>query len=139
MKRGTGKAASMTAGLVVGAVVSLIVTVLGAFLGANLIVSEKISEASIGYCSMIIILLSSSLGALLAACMIKHRWLPVCLGAGGIYYLILLATTALFFGGQYQGMGVTALAVLGGCGTVGLLGINRGEGKSRKRKKRSFR
>ena len=139
MKKGSGKAASMPIGLIAGAVVSLVITLLGTFLGAYLIISEKISEASIGYCAMIILLLSSGIGALLAACMIKHRWLPVCLGAGGIYYLILLATTAMFFGGQYQGMGVTAFVVLGGCGTVGLLGLNRGKAASRKRKKHQFR
>ena len=37
----------------------------------------------------------------------------MCLAAGGGYYLCLLAITALFFGGQYQGVGVTALMVLG--------------------------
>ena len=134
-KKVTGKAVPMAAGVGIGLAVSMVLTIVGAAVTANLILTEKIGESGMGYGAILILLLSSAVGAWLAASMIKSRWMIVCLGAGGIYYLTLLGITALFFGGQYQGMGVTALAILGGCGAVGLLGIRAGN-KPRKRVKK---
>jgi hypothetical protein len=47
------------------------------------------------------------------------------MASGAGYYLTLLAMTALFFGGQYQGMGVTLGLVLAGAGTATLLSVKR--------------
>lgn len=126
---------SMPAGLAIGLAASLSITLLCTALIANLILSEKMNEAALGYGAMAILLLSSGAGSLIASVLIKHRWLLVSLGAGGIYFLTLLAITALFFGGQYQGIGVTALMILAGSGTVGLLGLKQGKRHSFKRKK----
>lgn len=134
-KKVTGKARSMPAGLAVGLAVSLLLTLMGTALAANLILSEKLAESAIGYIAIIVLLIAGAAGAWIAGAMVKRRWMVVCLGAGGVYYLALLGITALFFGGQYQGMGVTALAILGGCGAVGLLGL-RGENSSGKRHKK---
>lgn len=134
-KKVSGKAMNIPVGLAIGLAVSVVMTIIGAVIVANLLITEKIGENAIGYGAIIILLLSSAVGSWLAALLIKHRWMIVCLGAGGCYFLTLLAITALFFGGQYQGMGVTALAVLGGSGAVGLLGLNR-ENRSRKRGKK---
>lgn len=126
---------SMPAGLAIGLAASLSITLLCTALIANLILSEKMNEAALGYGAMAILLLSSGAGSLIASVLIKHRWLLVSLGAGGIYFLTLLAITALFFGGQYQGIGVTALMILAGSGTVGLLGLKQWKRHSFKRKK----
>ena len=134
-KKVTGKAMSMPVGLAIGLAASLALTLAAAAIAANLILGQKIQETAIGYGAIIILLLASSIGAGLAAMLVKRRWMVVCLGAGGLYYLTLIGITALFFGGQYQGMGVTALAVLGGCGAVGLLGL-RGERSGAKRRKK---
>ena len=74
-------------------------------------------------------------GAAVAVGKIKRRRVYVCLLSGGIYYGILLAMTALFFGGQYQGMGVTALLVLAGSGLVALLGLRGEKGAKPRRRK----
>lgn len=124
-KKVTGTAASMPAGLALGCCVSLAVTITGAVIAANLILKEVIQESGIGYCSMLILLLSSVLGALTSVKRIKHRRLYVCILSGLIYYGLLLGMTALFFGGQYQGMGVTGLIVLAGCGSVALTGLRK--------------
>ena len=131
-KKVTGKSRPMVAGIGIGLAVSMFLTMIGAALVANLILSGKMGEEGIGYGATATLLLSSAAGAWLAAILIKRRWMLVCLGAGGIYYLMLLAITAMFFGGQYQGMGVTALLVLGGSGAMGLLGV-RGEKTPHKR------
>lgn len=133
----TGNASSMPAGLAVGSLAALGITFVGSALAGYLVSSERLPESAIGWCAMVILLVSSVLSAAVAVRKIKHRRVYVCALSGVIYYGVLLAMTALFFGGQYQGMGVTALVVLAGCGIVVLLGL-RGEkgGKYRKRKNR---
>ncbi|MBQ7415635.1 MAG: hypothetical protein IJW14_01195 [Oscillospiraceae bacterium] len=131
----TGKAMSMPAGLVIGWIVSMVLTILGALAIALLILSEKLGVEAIGYGAIVTLILAAATGAWLAAMLIKRRWMIVCLGTGGIYYLTLLAITALFFGGQYQGIGVTALAILSGSGAVGFLGL-KGENTGRKKSKK---
>lgn len=125
----------MPGGLALGWTVSMAVTLAGAMGAAYLISGETIAETSVGYCSMVILLTASVLGPLVAAGRIKHRRVFVCAVSGLIYYATLLAVTALFFGGQYQGMGVTGLLVFGGCAAVILLGLRQGRrGSARKRK-----
>ena len=117
----SGRALSMPAGIGMGVIVSVALTLLGAAAVAWLLSSERMETTQIGYGSMITLLLSSSVGAWIASSTVKHRHMVVCLASGGGYYASLLAITALFFGGQYQGMGVTLLVVLAGCASVGLL------------------
>ena len=135
----TGTAASMPAGLALGALVSLAVTAGGSVIAARLILGERMPEESVGYCSMAILLLASALGAWTAAGRIKHRGGYVCLLSGIVYYGCLLAATALFFGGIYQGMGATALVVLAGCGAAALLGMNRQKAPSHRGRRRKHR
>lgn len=130
-----GKALSMPVGLVLGLGVSLVVTLVGSGVITYLVLGEKMGENVIGYGAMVTVLLSAALGALTAVGRIKRRRLLTCLACGGCYFGALLSMTALFFGGQYQGMGVTALLVLGGAGSVALLSL-KGEGQGRGRKKK---
>ena len=134
-KKVTGTASSMGGGLALGGVISLVITILGALLCAGLISGEKIAESSIGYCSMVIILLSSIFGSLVAVMKIKHRRVYVCVLSGVIYFGSLLAATALFFGGQYQGMGVTGLLIAGGCMVTVLLGLKKEKGRTARKVK----
>lgn len=120
-RKATGRALSMPAGVAVGVGVSFALTLLGAAVVAWLLSVQRIESAQIGYGSMVTLLVSSALGAVIASGLVKHRHLVVCLASGVGYYAMLLGVTALFFGGQYQGMGVTLLVVLAGCGSVGLM------------------
>lgn len=112
-KKPTGRAASMPKGLFLGATVSLLITILSAVVIAKLVNSEYLSETKIGYGVMIAIMVASYSGAILAAFRVKRRILLVCLLSGILYYLILLSMTALFFGGQYEAVGVTGILVMG--------------------------
>ena len=132
----TGTAKSMPGGLALGWGISLAVTLLGAMLFAALISREMIRAEAIGYCSMGILLVASMLGAAVAIGAVKRRRAYVCGLSGLIYYGTLLGMTALFFGGQYQGMGVTALLVAAGCGAVLLMGL-RGEKRSNTRRRKN--
>ena len=131
----TGTAWGVPAGLAFGGVVSLILTGILSALAALLVLGGKISPNGIGYCSMVILLLSAAAGAAAAIGRIKRCRFQVCMAAGLVYYGCLLGITALFFGGIYHGMGVTALMVLCGSGLVALLGSGAGKPQGRNRRK----
>ena len=130
----TGAAMGIPVGLGLGAAASLLITFAGAALTAWLIVSEKIGEGTAGYAIMVILALASAAGSFVAVHLVKRLRLQVCMLTGGIYYLTLLAMTALLFGGQYQGMGVSAIIILGGCALIAFLPTkNNGFGMKRKK------
>lgn len=116
-----GTAMGIPGGLGLGIVASLLITFAGAAVTAWLIASEKIGEGTAGYAVMVILALASATGSLVAVHLVKRLRLQVCMLTGGCYYLTLLALTALLFGGQYQGMGVSAVIVLGGCALIAFL------------------
>ena len=130
-QKNNGRALSMPVGLAYGATVSIAITVLIASILSKLTVSEMLAENNIGYGVMILLLISSFGGSLSAYSKIKHQRMLVCILSGAIYFGILLAVTALFFGGQYNAVGVTAVLIFGGSLTAGLLGLRRGRGGKR--------
>lgn len=134
----TGSASTIPGGLALGVLTSLGVTVLAAAVTAWLILRGTLAENSVGYCAMVILLLAAAAGSAVAIGRIKRRRLQMGLAAGAIYYGCLLAAAALFFGGIYDGMGVTALMVLCGSMLAILLGPG-GQNRAvcRRRKKRS--
>ncbi len=127
-RKPSGRTMSMAAGLALGGCISLVITLILSAVGAKLMDSQVIPEHGAGYLSLGILLLASILGAAVAYRKIRRQRLVVCMASGGIYYGILISMTALFFGGQYQGMGVTALVVLAGAGTTALVGMGQGRG-----------
>lgn len=131
----TGRAMSMPAGLAFGAFTSLGVTLLAAAVLAKLVDMEKLAWENIGYGIMILLLLASFCGAMAAFAKIKRQRLLVCAVSGAVYFGILLSITALFFGGQFDSVGVTAVLVLVGSAAAGLLGLRGG----RRRKGRKVR
>ena len=132
-RKSNGKAVSVPAGVGIGTVTALAWTLLCAAILAKLMELEKLPETAVGYGAMVILLSASLLGALLAYGKVKSKRLQVSMLTAAAYYLSLLSMTALFFGGQYTGMGVTALLVFGGSGTAVLLGMGSGNGKKQRR------
>lgn len=107
---GVGGAVAMGVG------VCMVIMLIGITISAALIVSNRISVASQEYCIMIIALISSFLGAATALKGAEGIKLILSSLIAMVYFLILLAITAVLFEGQYQGIGVTALLIL--CGTT---------------------
>ena len=130
-----GRAASIPVGLATGAAVSVGITAAGASVTAWMILSGNLRPEWAGYCSVCVLLLSAAAGAAVATSRIQRLRGQMALAAGGIYYLCLMLTTALFFGGQYQGMGVTALVVFGGSTAVILLAPGRNSRGGHRRRK----
>lgn len=130
-RKATGRASSTPVGLAWGAMVSLGLTLIGSGIVAFLVDRGTMSIEGIGYGAMGILVISALSGALTAWSKIKRLRLQVCLISGGIYYLMLLGMTMLFFGGQFRGMGVTALMVACGSILAILGGFSKGRGGKR--------
>lgn len=131
----TGRAMSMPGGVLVGTAVSVILTLAAVAILAKMIDMEMMEWESVGYGIMLTLIVASSLGAVAACSKIKRQILAVSLWNGLAYLGTLLAATALFFGGQYEGIGVTALLILGSSVAAGLLLLRKREGKRRIGKK----
>lgn len=133
----TGRASSMPIGLLIGVAVSMGITIVSAALLARLVESEKMKEAWIGYGIMVILWTASFVGALSAHARIKRQRLLVCILSGLAYFSALLCITALFFGGQYEAVGVTAILVMGGAVVAALTGGNKSRGGKHRKIRRS--
>lgn len=134
-KKVFGKAKSMPAGLAVGTAMGLLITIAFAVVMTQLVLGGKLEETAMGYGAMITIPVAAAMSALVAFTMIKRRRIQVCMMAGGLYLLCLIGINVLFFGGQFQGIGVTVLLILLGASAVGVLGLRAGERKGRRTKK----
>ena len=124
----SGRTMSVPAGLGYGAIFSVLITLAGAAILAKMLDAEQLEWENVGYGIMIVLLVGSFAGAVSAYSKIKRQRLLICLMSGTVYFAILLSITALFFGGQYDAIAVTALLILGGCMAAGLLGLHEKRG-----------
>lgn len=116
-------------------IISAIITVLGTVAGAYLIQKEMIQQQNIGIVVTAVLTLSSAAGTFAAMSTAKRMILQTSILSGVSYFLLLLSMTALFFGGQYDGIMADALAIMAGCSVAALLNILPNKrGKSFKRK-----
>ncbi|MBE6934646.1 MAG: TIGR04086 family membrane protein [Ruminococcaceae bacterium] len=130
----SGKGMGIPSSLGLALVVSVAITLLGAMIIAALIASGKIGEGAMQYGVMGVLAISAASGAWVASAIAKRLRLQMCMIAGGCYYLVLLAMTALFFGGRYQGVILHAIIILIACGVIAFLPSKNGS-KIRRRKK----
>ena len=135
MKQSKAAGGSLPGGLAFGALISVAITLLCAALCAAMISAETLPEQSLGYASLVILFLAALGGATAGAGKAKGKRLYVCLIVAGIYMLVLFGMTALFFGGQYSGVGVTALVLLSGAIVAAMTGQGRRKGANLRRSK----
>lgn len=105
-----------------GAMAAFAVTLVCCAVCAWLISKEMIGESATDYCIPVILIVSSFAGGKIAIHRIRERRLITGVIAAAAYVLVLLALTALFFGGQYQAIGVTIPAALSGGAGAAILG-----------------
>lgn len=130
---------SIPGGVAVGLSVSMAIMLLCSALLAWLIVTQKMDISSIGYGCGMILIFSSAVGAWLTTTKVKVKQLLITGIFAGCYYLLLLGMTALLFGGQYQGMGVTAICVFLGAGGTLLLTLVPNKSRKKGAKIRAYR
>ena len=120
-KKPTGRASSVQSGLTWGIVTGMIVSVCAVGVTGKLILSGVMQWDSVGYIIMCILLCASFLSAVISCAKIRRQFLLVCGLSGMLYFGILLAITALFFGGQYEAVGPTAAMVFAGSGCAAIM------------------
>lgn len=119
-----GRAVSMPLGIGYGLVTAITTTISLVAALVWLILANKVKEVHVGYFIMIIIFLSSFNGATISIVKIKRRMMFVSGIVGAVYFLTLLLTTAVAFGGRFGGMWVSGIMVVLGSATAGGLGIS---------------
>ncbi len=138
-KKSMKKSNSIPMGIAWGLVTSILLTLVCTAVIAFLVSGEQLQESAMGYGNVVTLLLASVVGAFVCCKTAGQRILMMAAISGAAYFVFLLCCTAMFFGGQYQGVGQTALLVLGGSLAAGLLQIS-GSAKTKKRRKSySFR
>ncbi len=138
-KPGKRAHSSVPMGLGMSLLVSIGITLLGAVMITFMIAGESMDPGAVGYGSLLTLVLSSIGGAVTVVLTVGQKPLIMCLASGGIYLLCLLCLTALFFGGEYQGITTTALTVMGASLAVALLNLRTSSSTKRKRNKYKFR
>lgn len=134
-KIASNKAISLPVSLTAGVAASIVLTIVGAMILAVLINNETITEEGAKYGIWGVLILSSICGTQMAALCAQKRRLIVCLLSGLGYFAILLAGTALFFGGQYYGVVQTVAIIAVSAALTGFIGI-KGQGRTKVRHKK---
>lgn len=135
----TGRAWSIPKSLAAGAGCSMLITILVSAISAHLISEEIIAQEKIGYCVMTILITASCMGSWFASRKAKSKFMQTAALNGIVYFALLLSVTALFFGGQYRGMGVTFAVVALGSIAGGMLAAKGAKSGFRKRRKKVYR
>ena len=116
-----------------GSAAGILTVVTIAAVGSALMVKGSVDVGTMGWWSAGILLLSG------AICTMAAR-----LGGGGEAEgaaaaggeaVVLLVLNGVLNGGKMEGIGVTLLALGGGCGAAMLLGMNRGHRRKRRRRR----
>ena len=110
-------------GIGIGIFAAMLITVLFSAVIGWMISAEHLQESAINAGVMVVQLLSSIVGATIAYTLVRHRRMLVCLSTGCGYYLLLVACTALFLDGRYEGLLASGLMILIGSLSVALLGL----------------
>lgn len=115
------KAKSVPGALTISASVSIILTlILSSFIAYGLN-TEYISWEQAGYWIMVMLFVTSFIGCKCAISALKRQKFAASTLSGILYWGILLLTTALFFGGNYDAVWVTAGVIAAGSGCAVLL------------------
>ena len=117
----SGRTISIQMGIIWSAAISLCSTVLAILLLGWLVSEEKIKWEDVGYGIMVITLLSSFLGALIACIKVRRRMLLVSMVSGILYLGVLLSIAELFFGGVSSETWIISGMIMSGSLCAGLL------------------
>jgi len=138
-KRRSNAPVSILVAVGIGVCCAVVFSMLVCALLASLITSGSISFQTTGGVVVVVQGISGMLGSWIAATVAKQQRLQVCLITAGMYFLCLLAMTALLFDGEYAGVVLSLMSVLtGGC-IVALSGIRTKKEKKFKALKRAYR
>ena len=105
----------------IGTLISILTMVIGAAVMTLLLANQTIEESAMGYGVLLVTILSVVIGSTVSILLARSRVLVVSLCTTLTFGLVLLAMTAMFFGGQYSGVPVTLLVMAGSAISVALI------------------
>ena len=117
----TGKIKTVPAGLAIAASASMITTLIFTAMIANFLNTEKITWEQAGYWIMGMLFAASFIGGKVGISAIGHQQFMISAMTGFVYWGMLLCITALFFGGFFDAVGVTAGIIGAGSCSAALL------------------
>lgn len=124
----TGRAKSMPIGIGIGVVTGMaIILVLLAIL-SKLVLLNILREENTGYGIMASLIVSPFIGATVAMKLVKRRKMLVAFATGAGMFCIMIALTALLFGGMYDGVPVTTALFASGSLLAALLQMKQDGG-----------
>ena len=131
--RGSGRAMTVPGGLAYSGMQSLGLTILLSGMTALSLHKGFLPIEKSGYVVMMILFFVAVTGGITTAYRIKHQILAVCIASGIVYFLILLSITAIFFGGQYCGVGETGIVIAAGTLTAAVISLKKASWSAKKR------
>jgi len=134
-----GRTVSMGAGIGTGLLMSMLTILIGAAVIAVLVEKELLAWEQIGYGILVLLPVSAAIGAQTACSRIRRQRMAVCLISAASLWAALLLITALFFGAQYEAVGVSGGLIIAGSGCVLLLGGREKTGGKRPNMKKLTR
>lgn len=105
--------ASIWTGVAIGTLVGTVLILSGILIITVLLSKGNLQMDNIGYVVMGITLAAALLGSFTAAMTARSNLLISSLSTGAVLLLLLLAVTAVFFEGQFSGVPVTLVLVMG--------------------------
>ena len=107
-----GRNAASAIGL--GVVISVVLMLVATFVVSALLMNQTIEIESVGVLVLIVTELSVFVGCAFSTLRMRRSVLPVAVATSLGLFIIQIGITALFFEGQYRGMIVTLVILLGG-------------------------
>lgn len=133
LKKQSGRAPSAGKAFARGISTATAMAFLGAAVLAKLLDMEIVMMEKTGYGIMLIHLVSVFAGTKMTLGKAGREGALAAGITGGAYYLLLLAINSLFFGGSFEGLGVTALLVVLGSAAA-ILTEKKGSGRKGRRR-----
>lgn len=127
------KHAAMPVALGYGALISMGMILLGTAIMAQMIDREIMGADKKDYGIMILLIAATYLGSKTAYTRFGEKRFLISVLSGLTVFCLLLGITAVFFGGQFKGIGPNMILILCGCG---LAALPRKEGRSTGRKRK---
>lgn len=126
----------MLAGLALGWGVEMALLICMSAIAAGAVLFGNAPVEMIGYSAVVILLMTSLMGAIYASAKSTDKNLLRCAASGVIYFATLMGMTALVFGGEFRAIGETALLIACGCIIAIMRNVSHEKNKKKGRKVR---
>lgn len=132
MKRNQKMGTSTPIAIGIGLLLSLVITLFAAALIAMMIIGERMEPENIYIGSAATLLLASFVGAFYVVLTKGEKRLLFSAVSGGVYFLVLVCTTLIFFDGMISNAWQVLILIIGGSVSAGIIKTNSKKASYRK-------